>query len=128
MCSQENKINKIIEESIKNISSIVDVNTVVGSPIRTNTDDIIIPISKVSTCILAGGGEYGKLNVFSKGDLPFSAGNGTIVSINPCGFLVKDGVDNRFRLLSVSQNSCEKILEKAQDIILNMQDDVKNDK
>lgn len=117
----QNRINNVIETTLKNLSEIVDVNTVVGTPIK-NEDELIIPISKVTVGVLAGGGEYGKLTIFKNNDdLPFSAGNGAIISLKPCGFLVKD--KNAYKLLSVSDTSYERIIDKITNTITTNNDD-----
>lgn len=118
---ENNRINKAIETSLKNVNSLVDVNMVVGKPIKSDDGAIFIPISKVTVGVLAGGGEYGKINIFKKGsDLPYSAGNGTIVSVKPCGFLYKDG--KNYKILTVSDNAYEKLLDKATDFISELKD------
>ena len=74
MCSdfKNSRINRVVETTLKNLSSIVDVNTVIGTPVNDTQGNVIIPIAKVTMGILTGGGEYGKLNFFKKGeDLPF---------------------------------------------------------
>lgn len=125
--TENNKINSLIETTFKNLSSAVDVNTVVGKPIKTESGDCIIPISKVTMGILMGGGEYGKLTFFKKdSDLPYSAGNGSIISIKPCGFLIKD--ESGYKLLSVSESPYEKLLDKANDIFNDLQGKIKYDK
>ena len=58
---ENNKINKAIETAIKSLGTIIDVNTVVGKPIKTENGDYVVPISKVTIGVLAGGGEYGKV-------------------------------------------------------------------
>ena len=109
--SSENRINNVIETTLKNLSEIIDVNTVVGNPIKNSDDEIVIPISKVTVGVLAGGGEYGKLSIFKNNeDLPFSAGNGAIISIKPCGFLIKE--NNNYKLLSVPNTSYDRIIDK----------------
>ncbi len=119
---ENNRINKAIETSLKNVSNLVDVNMIVGEPIKTDDGAIFIPISKVTVGILAGGGEYGTINIFKKGsDLPYSAGNGTIVSVKPCGFLYKDGKD--YKILNIAENAYEKLLDKASDFICELKDD-----
>lgn len=124
MYLQRNKINKTIETTLKNLSNLIDVNTVVGKPIKTEDGECIIPISKVTVGVLAGGGEYGKINVFSKNsDLPFSAGNGAIVSIKPCAFLIKEG--KKYKTLTIADNAYEKMLDKATEFMsqLKLEDD-----
>lgn len=125
MQSQErlNRISETMQTVIKNLSEIVDVNTVVGSPIRDADGQYVIPVSKVTIGVLTGGGEYGKLSIFKKGeDLPFSAGNGAIVSIKPCAFLVKE--QDKYKIVNVALNQYEKLMDKASDFIM----DLKNEK
>ena len=113
---ENNKITKVIESTFKNLSGIIDVNTVVGKPIKTDNGEYVLPISKVTIGVLMGGGEYGKISIFKKGeDLPYSAGNGAIVSIKPCGFLIKES--DKYKVLSVSDKPYEKLLDKATDFI-----------
>ena len=47
--------------------------------------------------------------------MPYSAGNGAIVSVKPCGFLVNDG--NGYKMISISDSPYEKLLEKTADLI-----------
>jgi len=112
----ENKINKAIETAIKNIQEIVDVNTIIGKPIENAQGKTIIPVAKVTLALLSGGGEYGKLTLFKKSeDLPFSAGNGTIVSIKPCGFLVDN--NDGFNLLKVEEKLEDNLLNNILELI-----------
>ncbi len=120
--NETDRINKSIETAIKNLGSMIDVNTVVGKPIKTENGEYIVPISKVTLGVLAGGGEYGKISIFKKGeDLPYSAGNGAIISVKPCGFLLKE--DNSYKILSVADNPYEKLLDKATDFITELKKD-----
>ena len=123
--NEGDRINRSIETALKNLSSLVDVNTVVGKPIKTDSGEYVVPVSKVTVGILAGGGEYGKINIFKKSsDLPYSAGNGALISVKPCAFLIKE--DDKFKILSVADNPYEKLLEKATDFMTELQKD--NDK
>ena len=116
--NKRNKIKETINEAIMNLTDIIDVNTVVGSPI-TSGENTIIPIAKVTFCLLTGGGEYGKINVFQNGDdLPFSAGNGSVISIKPCGFLLKNK-DEDYKILSVSNNNIDGLFDKTTEFIKN---------
>ena len=113
---KQNRITDTIESTLKNLSELIDVNTVIGGPISTGDYEVVFPISKVTVGVLMGGGEYGKTSIFkSSDDLPFSAGNGAIISLKPCGFLVKN--KDNYKILSVSDNYTEKLIEKATDFI-----------
>ena len=113
---KRNRINNVIETTLKNISNIIDVDAVIGKPIKAEDGALIIPVSKITVGVLAGGGEYGKISVFNKGDsLPYSAGNGAIVSVKPYGFLVNNG--SGYKLISIADSPYEKLIEKATDFI-----------
>ncbi len=114
--NKDNKINSVIDTALKNLNSLVDVNTVVGKPIKTENNDYLIPVTKVTLGVLCGGGEYGKVTIFkNSSDLPYSAGNGAIISIKPCAFLLKNDSGD-YKVLTVSDGPYEKILDKAVDI------------
>ena len=123
MCAdfKNSRINRVVETTLKNLSSIVDVNTVIGAPVTDSQGNTIIPIAKVTMGILTGGGEYGKLNFFKKGeDLPFSAGNGSVISLKPSGFLIKNVNDYDYKLISVGNSSYDSILEKVSEFLSNL--------
>ncbi len=119
----ENKINDAIVSTLKNLSNLVDVNTVIGKPIKNDNGEYVVPISKVTIGVLAGGGEYGKINVFSKNnELPYSAGNGAIISVKPCGFLIKE--EDKYKIISISNNPYEKLIDKAIEFISEINGDI----
>ena len=116
---KKDNFNSIVDSSISQLSNIIDVDTVMGKPIILEDGDCIIPFSSVIFGVLLGGGEYGKVNIFSKNnELPHSAGSGSIVSIKPSGFLVKSNKDNTFKIISANQTDYEKILEKFRDVLV----------
>ena len=123
MCSdfKNSRINRVVETTLKNLSNIIDVNTVIGTPVTDNLGNNIIPIAKVTMGILTGGGEYGKLNFFKKGeDLPFSAGNGSVISLKPSGFLIKNVNDDEYKLVSVGNSTYDSLIEKVTEFLSNM--------
>ena len=114
---ERTKINSAIETAIKNLGAIIDVNTVIGTPLKNDDGSVIVPVSKVTFGILTGGGEYGKINIFNKGaDLPYSAGNGAVVSLKPCGFLVKNAGSSDYKIISMPGNY-ENLIDKAAEFL-----------
>lgn len=91
---------------------MVDVNTIIGDPVKTQDGSTIIPISKVSFGFVAGGGEYACGAVQASPELPFAGGAGAGVTVQPMGFLVctQSGV----RMLSAS---CASPVEKLVEMI-----------
>lgn len=110
--NNEHPINKIMEESLNKIKNIIDVNTVIGTPMTTLDGQTIIPITKVSVGFVTGGGEYSQ-NIpkkKQKDGYPFAGGSGAGFNINPIGFLI--GKDDNLKLITIdSKNSFENIME-----------------
>lgn len=118
--SEKNKINTVIDTAMKNLNNLIDVNTVIGKPIKTDDGKTIIPVSKVTVGFMTGGGEYGEVKLFKKNnDLPFAGGNGALVSIKPVCFLVNDG--EKFEILNIASDGVDKIADVATELIDKMQ-------
>jgi len=85
----ENKLNDIIQTSLDSIKSMVDSNTVIGTPITTANGTLVIPVSKVFVGFASGGIDYRDKNAGEK-SIPnnFGGGGGTGLSFSPVGFLV----------------------------------------
>ncbi len=117
-----NRIKEVVDSAFSSLNEMIDVNTVMGTPVSNEFGDYIIPVAKVTFCILTGGGEYGKTTIFKKGeDLPFSAGNGAIVSIKPCGFLIKEA-NKDYKSVCVCENGMDNIFDKITDYMMNLSD------
>lgn len=86
-----------MKTAMESIKGMIDVNTVVGSPVRTAEGSTIIPISRVALGFAAGGGDYGRVDA---GTQPFGGGSGAGVTVQPVGFLVVNG--ESVRLLAVN--------------------------
>ena len=117
---RENKINRVIDTAMKNLSTLVDVNTVIGKPMKTEDGSLIIPVSKVTLGFMTGGGKYGEVKVMKKDRaIPFAGGSGAIVSMKPTGFLVNDG--KGYRVIAAANEPYEKILDVASDLLASAQ-------
>lgn len=81
----EHPIEGLMLTAMNSIREMVDVNTIIGEPIETSNDIIIIPISKVGFGFAAGGSEFRgeTIDEYSKKDkeeaiqykLPFGGGS-----------------------------------------------------
>ena len=116
----EHPIEGLMITAMNSIQDMIDVNTIIGEPIETNNNVIIIPISKVSFGFAAGGSEFKgeTINEYSRKEeeeqvqyrLPFGGGSGAGVNINPVAFLVVQA--NNVKLLPVSHSSpVDKLLD-----------------
>lgn len=122
----EHPIEGLMITAMNSIKDMVDVNTIIGEPIETSNNIVIIPISKVSFGFAAGGSEFKgeTINEYKKVDkeeeiqyrLPFGGGSGAGVTINPIAFLVIQS--NSVKLMPVNHSSSiDKLLDYIPDLI-----------
>ena len=85
-------IEGLMDTAMSNIKSMIDVNTVVGSPVSTPDGTLIIPVSTVSFGFGAGGSQFeakGKaVPVSNDGQVMFGGGCGGGANVKPIAFLV----------------------------------------
>ena len=55
---EEHPIEGLMLTAMNSIESMIDVDTIIGEPIETSNNIVIIPISKVSFGFAAGGSEF----------------------------------------------------------------------
>ena len=122
---ENHPIEGLMLTAMSSIENMIDVNTIIGEPIETSNNIVIIPISKVCFGFAAGGSEFKgeTINEYSKKDkdekvqyrLPFGGGSGAGVSINPIAFLIVE--NDKVRLLPVNHSSCiDKLLDYVPDL------------
>ena len=109
----EHPIEGLMITAMNSIQDMIDVNTIIGEPIETSNNIVIIPISKVSFGFAAGGSEFKgeTIDEYTKRDkeeaiqyrLPFGGGSGAGVTINPIAFLVIQS--NNVKLMPVNHTS-----------------------
>ena len=131
-------IEGLMNTAMNSIKYMIDVDTIIGEPISTGIDTLIIPISKVCFGFAAGGSEFKgeTINEYSKREkeeqvqyrLPFGGGSGAGVKIEPVAFLVvSNGI---VKLLPVTHDSyidklidyVPDLLDKSGDLIKGMKD------
>lgn len=97
---KNNPIEEIMSSAMGKLKTIVDVNTVIGDPIKNDFGAVILPISKVSMGFVAGGGEYPKAEKQKRmKTYPFAGGSGAGVCVTPMGFLtIINNVPNFIRV------------------------------
>lgn len=120
-------IENIMETSVEKLKEIADVNTVVGKPVLSGEEGIILPISKVSLGFMSGGGEYapkpggavkksGEAFENAASSYPFAGAAVAGVSLTPMGFLYVNG--QTVRLLSTSYASpIERVIDMVPQLL-----------
>ena len=123
---KNNPINGLLDVSLDNIARMVDINKVVGTPMRVDEDNIVIPISRVTFGFGAAGSEFTTKNATKAYDLelseelfPFGGGSGGGINIAPLAFLhVKKG---SMEIINVNKDSSilDKMFEIGKDLLIN---------
>ncbi|MCR3760201.1 GerW family sporulation protein [Clostridium felsineum] len=107
-----NPIESFMKTTMENIKGMIDVNTIVGEPIKNTDGSLIIPISKVSFGFASGGSEFNnhENSTDIKNVYPFGGGAGAGVSLKPIAFLVIK--EDSIRLLPLNaENTYEKVVD-----------------
>ena len=126
MNDQQHPIENLMLTAMNSIKDMVDVNTIIGEPIETSNNTIIIPISKGGFGFAAGGSEFKgeTIDEYTKREkeeaiqyrLPFGGGSGAGVSIAPVAFLVVQ--PNNVKLLPVEHCSAiDRLLDYVPDLM-----------
>jgi sporulation protein YtfJ len=123
---KDNPINDLLNISLNNITRMVDINKVVGTPMHIDENNLVIPISRVAFGFGAGGSEFTTKNATKAYDMelseelfPFGGGSGGGINIAPVAFLrVSNG---NMEILNVNKENSlvEKLFEVAKDFLIN---------
>ena len=115
--SYYNKIEEIMNSSMNNLKSLIDIDVVVGKPIVASDCITIIPLTKVVMGYIAGGGEYySELKDMRKDtEYPFSGGSGGGLNLQPIGFLIIK--ESCVEVVKIEEKTAlERLIESAPEI------------
>ncbi len=126
---KENPINELLDISLDNIARMVDINKVIGTPLRVDDNNVVIPISRVAFGFGAGGSEFSTKNATKAYDMelseelfPFGGGSGGGINIAPVAFLkIHNG---NMEIINVEHHNSliENLFELAKDFLINNND------
>ena len=106
----------MLENTIAKIREMVDVNSVIGTPITTPDGVTIIPVSKVSVGFGGGGSDFSNKN--PNAELPFGGGVGGGVKVTPiCFLIVKDGNVRMMPVAAPANTTADRIVEMVPDTL-----------
>jgi len=110
---KEKPISELMGVTMEKVREMVDINSIIGEPIKVNDKVTIIPISKVSFGFVSGGSDLP--NKMSR-DL-FGGGAGAGVSIKPEGFLVIN--DGEVQMINASPltDPVSRVIDNAPNLI-----------
>ena len=108
----EHPIKDLMGVSMEKIKEMVDVNTIIGTPIQSPDGTVIIPISKVSFGFASGGSDLPTKNTNEL----FGGGAGAGVSIQPLAFIVVSNGDVKLLQMSVDAKLPNAIVNLVPDV------------
>lgn len=109
----EKNLEGLLNVSMDSIKTMVDSNSVIGSPINTPDGTIIIPVSKVSMGFGTGGSDFPSSNPKDM----FGGGTGGGVTITPVAFLIVKSESVRLIQLADKNSISERIANMVPDAI-----------
>ena len=111
----EHPIQGLMNVTMEKIHQMVDSNTIIGKPIKTDDGTTILPVSKVSFGFASAGTDFDGKNAANK-DL-FGGGEVAGLTIEPVAFLVvKDGCVRTIQL-SDGNNTIDRALTMVPELI-----------
>lgn len=114
MSEKKHPINDFSESTVQKIKDMIDVNTIVGTPITTADGTMVIPVSKVSLGFLSSGADWGQ----NPGKETFGCATGTGVTINPVAFLiVKDGSVKLIPVNPPAGSTVDRVIDIVPDVL-----------
>ena len=107
----------MLDNTIAKIREMVDVNSVIGTPITTPDGVTIIPVSRVSVGFGGGGSDFVSKNVNHQ-ENPFGGGAGGGVKVTPiCFLIVKDGAVRMMPVAAPANSTADRIVEQVPDLL-----------
>ena len=110
-------VSELMAETIQQIRSAVDANTVVGEPIVAG-EVTLIPVSRISLGFGTAGSEMGGKAPKALGENPFGGGGGAGLKVIPVCFLVVNG--GMVKVLPVDaapETSLDRVVDLIPDLI-----------
>lgn len=108
-----NPIQDILNTTIENLKTMTGVKSVVGDPITTPDGTVIIPVSKLSFGVGAGGSDIST----KEGKTGFGGGSGAGATVNPMAFLIINNGNVRIIPIGPSSSPVDKLVDMVPEAI-----------
>jgi sporulation protein YtfJ len=121
-------IGDLMETTMQKIREMVDVNTIVGSPIVTADGITLIPVSKVSFGFASGGSDFQTKHQQANQNNSFGGGSGAGVNIVPVAFIVvKAGNIKLLNIAAPASSTVDRIIEMVPEVFDKVSELMKKD-
>ena len=111
-------IGDLMSTTMQKIREMVDVNTIIGTPIRTDDGITLIPVSKLSFGFASGGSDFMTKNQKPEADNAFGGGSGASAKLEPVAFLIIRG--ESVKLLPVAPppaTTVDRVIEAVPEVV-----------
>lgn len=111
----EHPISELLKLSVESITNVIDVDIIIGNPIRLDSATMI-PISKIK-CGFVSGGIDQKVNLDKNLKAPFGGGAGAHATITPIAFIIE--TDGNINLLHLDEGAhkFDKVIDLAKNVL-----------
>ena len=126
---KQHPLNDLMSTAMEKIRTMVDANTIIGTPIQTG-EVTLIPVSRLSFGIASGGSDFVTKNQKPENENTFGGGSGAGAKLEPVAFLIIRG--DSVRLLPVAPSpattvdrvidAVPQVLDKVTDFIEKQQE------
>ena len=110
---ENGKVESVLNGALSGLKDLVDVDTVIGDPVKVSEEITLIPISKVSCGFVSGGSGFGSQPQKSH----FGGGAGGCVKVTPVCFLVVRGDNIRMLPVAESSTGVDKLVDLVPDVV-----------
>lgn len=123
----DHALGDIMSVTMEKLRNMVDVNTIIGTPINTQDGITLIPVSKVSFGFASGGSDFSSKQTDTQ--VMFGGGSGAGVSIVPIAFLVvSDGNVKILPMSAPANTTVDRLVEMVPEVMDRINSYVKKDK
>lgn len=112
---QHHPIEGLMDTTMEKIKQMIDVNTIVGTPITTPDGTTIVPVSKVSYGFASGGSDIPSKNAVNK--QVFGGGSGAGVSITPIAFIAVYQGEARVLGIDADNSTADRVVSMVPQVI-----------
>ena len=120
----ENNIKGLMDSTMGNLRSMVDADTIIGSPLVVG-DVTLFPVSKVAFGLASGGSDFPSKTTQSG---LFGGGGGAGVTITPVAFVAVSGSNIRMLPVYSDMTAIDKAINMAPELIDKVKDLFSKDK
>ena len=112
MATENNAAVALLSNTIEKVKDMIDISTIIGDPVYTESGLTIIPVSKVTYGFVTGGANLPVKNDFAT----FDGVGGAGVTITPVAFLMIQDGKVTVKHISGSADTAEKVVNLGSDV------------